>query len=57
MRELTEAQREAIAPTRRPDAWRAFGTDSEIRTCFRRLWHVLVLLGLPARPRTEASGG
>ena len=37
---------------RDPDAWRAFGSPSEIRTCFRRLWHALVLLGNPSRDRS-----
>ena len=32
-----------------PDAWKSFGSPSEVRTCFRRLWHVLVLRGGPAR--------
>jgi hypothetical protein len=31
-----------------PQAWRAFGSTSQIHTCFRRLWHVLVLLGAPS---------
>lgn len=42
---------------RKPDAWREFGTRSEIRTCFRRLWHALVLQGRPAEPSEEFSGG
>jgi hypothetical protein len=42
---------------RNPEAWRSFGTPSEIRTCFRRLWHVLVLFGRRAQPPTESSGG
>jgi hypothetical protein len=33
---------------RDPDAWRSFGSPSEVRTCFRRLWHALVLLGAPS---------
>lgn len=32
-----------------PAAWRSFGGPSELRTCFRRLWHALVVLG-DARP-------
>lgn len=37
-----------------PEAWSSFGSPSEIRTCFRRLWHALVLLGSPSDQR---SGG
>jgi len=33
---------------RDPEAWRALGTPSAIRTCFRRLWHALVVLGGPS---------
>ena len=31
-----------------PDAWHSFGAPTEVLTCFRRLWHALVLLGVPA---------
>jgi Protein of unknown function (DUF3626) len=34
-----------------PDAWRALGSPSEVRTFFRHLWHALVLYGAPAGPR------
>jgi len=40
-----------------PDAWRSFGSPSEIHTCFRRLWHALVLLGAPSDPRPEPTSG
>jgi len=36
-----------------PDSWRGWGTEDEILTRFRRLWHVLVLYG---RPRGEFLG-
>ncbi len=39
-----------------PGAWAEFGTPSEVRACFRRLWHVLVLSGGPAAsPPADAS--
>lgn len=33
---------------RDPEAWRALGAPSAVRTCFRRLWHVLVAFGGPS---------
>jgi len=36
-----------------PNSWRGWGTEDEILTRFRRLWHVLVLYG---RPRGEFLG-
>jgi hypothetical protein len=30
-----------------PEAWRGWGSDDDILTQFRRLWHVLVLTGAP----------
>ena len=40
-----------------PEAWREFGSMSEILTSFRRVWHVLVLLGVPAESWGEVSKG
>jgi hypothetical protein len=34
---------------RDPDDWPGFGPRSQVLTSFRRVWHVLVLMGIPAR--------
>jgi hypothetical protein len=56
--------RAANAAESEPDAWRDGGTVDELRTRFRRLWHVLVLYGtsrdpvarLPASSITDEAG-
>ena len=37
----------------KPEAWRELGSRSEILTSFRRVWHVLVLLGVPSNSWRE----
>lgn len=38
-----------------PGAWQDFGSESEVLTKFRRVWHVLVLSGEPSHSWTEGS--
>jgi len=39
-----------------PDSWQGWVAEDEILTRFRRLWHVLVLIGRPRREFLDADG-